>query len=699
MNTSSSSSSPDQPDGAGSKVADQERIRALYATGLMDSEREEAYDRISRLVARTLRVPVSLVSLVDGERQFFKSAFGPVDCRETPLSHSFCRNCVESGQPFVIDDARQHPAVKNNPAIEDLGVTAYLGVPILNQTGHHLGALCAIQSEARQWKKEDIDTLNDLARLVEGQIILQAQLRAERTSRNLQELILKSAGEAIYGTDTSGDCTFCNPACVELLGFDSSDELIGQNIHSLIHQTLPDGSPYHNEKCRILRAISQGKGIRVDDEVFWRKDGTSFPAEYWSEPIKDGDKILGAVVAFVDISERIEARRELEEAQRKANLANELKTRFLAEVSHEIRTPMNAILGFSELLANHVDNPDAQNYLERIRRSGDGMMRVLTDLSDLSRIESDKLDLQPETTDIAMVVSSTIEMSSALAEKKGLELSSRIASDVPSHVHCGRYRVRQILLNLVNNAIKCTDEGSVVLECSRKPVSEETDPPKTVTLVFEVRDTGCGIAPGKLESIFAPFSQGSENGTEGSGLGLSISSKLAELMHGTLEVESTAGKGSCFTLTIPGLEVVNPGEEQEDAEKKPGFDLNDLKKSRIFVVDDNEDNRELAKRYLERSHHTVEVFSGAPEAIEAMRANPPDVVFMDIRMPGMDGEEAREIMLKDEGLSSIPVIAATVATFAHQEKSLRKSFDGYLAKPYTREHLFDGLKQVLPLNR
>jgi PAS domain S-box-containing protein len=263
------------------------------ARRLLDSAPEEAFDRVTRLAARVLQVPVVLVSLVDRDRQFFKSQVGLPEpwasACQTPLSHSFCQHVVVRHSPLVIPDARLDPLVRENQAVTDLGVVAYAGVPLATREGHVLGALCAIDGEPRAWTDEDVVVLRDLAALVVTEIELRRSAGAAERRAEEMAALLESTAEGIYGIDLEGNCTFVNRTAARLLGH-APGEMIGQNIHELIHHTRPDGTPYPQAECPIVRASTLGRGCRVDDEVLWRRDGTSFCVEYASSPIRQGQR-------------------------------------------------------------------------------------------------------------------------------------------------------------------------------------------------------------------------------------------------------------------------------------------------------------------------------------------------------------------------------------------------------------------------
>ena len=255
---------------------------------------------------------------------------------------------------------------------------------------------------------------------------IDAERRAEAAVREAEErarLLLESSGEGIYGIDMQGRCTFINRAAAEMLGYRAED-VLGQNVHALFHHTHPDGSPYPVEDCPIYRTFRVGKGCRVDDEVLWRRDGTAFPAEYASYPLRGSDgEIKGAVVNFTDITERKQAERELVRAKEAAEAASRAKSEFLANMSHEIRTPMNGILGMTELALDTELTAEQREYLGMVKLSADHLLTVINDILDFSKIEAGKLDLELVDFDLRDTLDDTVATLALRAHKKGLELA------------------------------------------------------------------------------------------------------------------------------------------------------------------------------------------------------------------------------------------------------------------------------------
>jgi PAS domain S-box-containing protein len=374
------------------------------------------------------------------------------------------------------------------------------------------------------------------------------QIEAALSQSNEQlRLLLEFAVEAIYGIDTDGNCTFCNPSCLHLLGYKNNSDLLGRNVHEMIHHTRPDGSRYPNEECRILQAFRQGRDTHVEDEVLWRADGTSFPVEYWSHPILRMGETIGAVVTFVDITERLRTQQNLIAAKDAAEAATRAKSDFLANVSHELRTPMNGIIGMTDLALDTNLTPEQREYLRVAKDSCSAMMGVVDDILSFSKIASGQLKLEITQFDLRRAFEDTLRTLSARADQKGLKWSVRICAALPEKVSGDPGRLRQVVLNLVGNAIKFTDLGEIGINID---VESSVDP--VLRIHFAVRDTGIGIPLDMQKMIFERFTQADTSATRrqgGTGLGLAIASELVQMMGGRVWVDSKVGQGSTFHFT------------------------------------------------------------------------------------------------------------------------------------------------------
>ena len=379
-----------------------------------------------------------------------------------------------------------------------------------------------------------------------------AEAALERLRRQY-DMILRSAGEGIYGLDMQGKTTFVNPAAAKMIGWET-EELIGKPQHDILHHTKPDGSPYPREECPIYAAFKDGRVHHATDDVFWRKDGTSFPVEYVSTPIQEDGRILGAVVTFSDISDRKKSEEALRDAKEQAELTNRSKSEFLANMSHELRTPLNAIIGFSDMIRGEmfgpVGSPKYVEYIDDINESGEHLLALISDILDLSKIEAGKLELYEEDVDVARTIRSCLTLVKERAGHGGLTLESQIPPELPA-LRADERKLKQILINLLSNAVKFTPAGGTVTIKSWLHPDDG--------YMCQVTDTGIGIALEDIPKALAPFKQIDSQLNrkyEGTGLGLPLTKSLVELHGGSLDLQSEVGVGTTVTVRFPAERIV-----------------------------------------------------------------------------------------------------------------------------------------------
>jgi PAS domain S-box-containing protein len=532
-----------------------------------------------------------------------------------------------------------------------------------------------------------------MATIAQGQDITERRL-AEleiKDGREMLRLILDTTAEAIYGIDMDGCCTFCNQACLDILGYDSQDELLGGNMHDRIHHTLPDGSPFPLRDCRIFKAFQLGENTHVDDEFLWRKDGTPFPSEYWSYPQwKDGE-IVGAVITFLDITERKRHELMLEQARDAAESANRAKSEFLANMSHEIRTPMNGVIGMTGLLLDTDLNDEQRRYAETVRASGESLLGLINDILDFSKIEAGKLEMETLDFDLGALLEDFAATLAVRAHEKGIELICAAAPDVPDYLRGDPGRLRQILTNLTGNAVKFTHQGEISVRAS---LLSETD--GEVLLSFSIKDSGIGISAEKQDILFQKFTQADASTTRrygGTGLGLAISKQLAEMMGGEMGVMSEEGAGSEFWFTVR----LGKQAERQRAVAPPA----DIQGAHVLVVDDSATNREIVLAQFSAWGVRAEA---APDGESALRAlsgaldagDPFRAAILDMQMPGMDGAMLARAVKSDQTLKDTRLILLTsLGQRGDARKMEEVGFDAYLTKPARQSVLFGCLCTVL----
>ena len=583
----------------------------------------------------------------------------------------------------VIELATFHSfSSKDTCLLDELMPSVAMSLEVLQRNLRTQELLVQTQEQTRQLTRSQQELLAQQEELTRQR----EQLRA---SEERSRLILESSSEGIFGTDVEGRVTFVNPAACRMLGF-SAEELIGKSSHDTFHHHRPDGGVYPKEECPMFAAYTHGKTSRIDDEFLWRKDSTGLPVEYGATPMYKDGALVGAVVSFTDITLRKEQENALKQAKAKAEEATEMKSMFLANMSHEIRTPMNAIIGLSHLALKTQLSPKQRDYVGKVHNAGTSLLAVINDILDFSKIEAGKLEL--ETTDFKLdeVISSVTTLTAQKAHEKGLEFLAHVAPGIPEHLLGDPLRLGQILTNFVNNAVKFTERGEIRLNID---LLERTG--SKVQLKFSVRDTGIGMTREQAAKLFQPFTQADMSTTRkhgGTGLGLTICRRLVELMGGRIWLESEPNVGSTFFFTV-WLGV-------SDAIASGKVVPERLARLRVLVVDDNPAAREILQEPLSTLTRRVDVVASGKEAIAAIRqtdpAEPYDIIFMDWRMPGMDGLQASRFIKSDETLTRQPAIVLVTAFGREEvrEEAERLQLDGFLVKPVTKSMIFDTLVNV-----
>jgi two-component system CheB/CheR fusion protein len=750
-----------------------DRLDTLESFEVLDTPVEAEFDRLTKLATRLLHVPVSLVSLVTKDRQFFKSCTGLPEPwasrRETPLSHSFCKHVVRKAEPLIIADAREHPLVRDNLAVSELGVIAYLGVPLITEDGHVLGSFCAIDTKPREWTGEDIQTLTDLAASVMTELRLRRELRVQERlhetiseQRDSLQVMLTSVGDALIATDSHGHVTFMNPVAEILTGW-SSGEAAGKPVEAIFrivneHTRKPVEQP-------IRKVLADGivKGL-ANHTILIARDGTERPISDSAAPIKNASGgVIGVVLVFRDITKEREAQRAvgaarefaenvvdtvrepllvlddglrvrsanrtfyeafrvsehdterrlvyelgngqwnipalkalletvlpdqasfedyevehdfpalgrrimrlnarqvvdrsdhstlillaIEDITERKNIESRLaaqaraleendrrRNEFLAMLAHELRNPLGAISNAARLSTLEGDHEELRFGQEVVMRQVAHLSRLIDDLLDVTRVSQGKIKLEKTTLELGEAVKEAVELVQPAVEQKKHELKVNVTE--PGLLFEGdRTRVEQILGNLLTNAAKYTEPGGHIELSAGK---DEGD------VVFVVSDDGIGIAREMLPQVFGLFTQIDstiDRSHGGLGIGLTLVRSLVELQGGEVSAASEGeGKGSRFTVRLPiGHPVaVAPKPERASAARA---------KKRILVVDDNQDTARLSSRLLTSSGHEVWTAFDGNRAVEMARSFSPDVILLDIGLPGLNGYEVTAILKEEE---------------------------------------------------
>jgi two-component system sensor histidine kinase/response regulator len=518
-----------------------------------------------------------------------------------------------------------------------------------------------------------------------------AQEKLQHSLKELEDLKFALDQHAIVArTDERGIITFANDKFCSVSQF-TREELLGQD-HRIIN------SKYHNKEffAGLWKAIKSGEVWK--GEIKNRaKDGSFYWVDSTIVPFRDGlGKPKQFIVIRMDITGLKRIEEELRAAKDAAEGASRAKSEFLANMSHEIRTPMNGIIGMTELALDTQLTIEQREYLNMVKTSAASLLTLINDILDFSKIEAGKLDLDVADFSLRQSIGETLKALGFRAHQKGLELAWRVAPDVPDHLAGDASRVRQVLVNLVGNAVKFTEKGEVVVEIERDSQSSEA----MIVLHFCVRDTGIGIAKEKQDMVFGAFTQADSSTTRkygGTGLGLAITRRLIDLMGGKLWLESEPAVGSAFHFTI----------RFETASAQPAPDYPDpkiLSHASILVVDDNETNRIILVEMLGRWGMQVATAKDAREALEILtrsgnREPHFSAVISDLQMPDMDGFEFVENIRKSVQFGQIPVLMLSSSAQQGEHERCRKlGISAYLAKPIQPSELLDAILSALSLH-
>jgi two-component system CheB/CheR fusion protein len=482
-------------------------------------------------------------------------------------------------------------------------------------------------------------------------------LREERL-----RLILDSTAEAILGLSPDGRCTFCNAASARLLGLGSADDLVGQRVYDVLRLARPDGNPYPEHEAPILSVLRTGQGVHSDSDSLLRMSGSTFPAEYWSYPVWRDGRLDGAVVTFLDITDRKRAERELHAAARR-------REQFLAMLSHELRNPLAAVLAATQVMqAPAVEQRALGTAREVIERQSAHMARLLDDLLDVSRITRGGIELRKEDLDLREVTRTSLEAVGPLLGDRRSDLELDLPEEVVP-VRGDPARLQQVVVNLLTNAARYSSAGSPI----RLRIAGEGE---KVHLV--VYDKGCGLEPEMRTAIFELFvqaHQGLERSRGGLGVGLTLVKKIVELHGGTVEAQSDGvGKGCTFVVTLPL--------QRRAILHAPADPTRNVVPRRVVLVEDQIDARTMMRLLLEsRGHVVLEVGDGAA-AVEVIEREHPDVALVDIGLPIMSGYEVARKLRQVASVDDVLLVALTgYGTAEDVRLAYTAGFDAHLTKP------------------
>ncbi|HWI37778.1 MAG TPA: response regulator [Burkholderiales bacterium] len=522
------------------------------------------------------------------------------------------------------------------------------------------------------------EAFNNMANNIENLI---ASLGKSESKNKLLATIVEQSSEAIWTTDLSGIITTWNSGAATMFGYEPA-EAIGRSLK------LSDSTPVE-EESRMRRLIA-GEKFSYDARATTR-GGTPLDIQVAVAPLlDDGNRCIGRIAVARDVTQHKRSEEALRLAREAAEAANHAKSSFLARMSHEIRTPMNGVLGMTELLLETGLTATQRKYAETVQRSGKNLLSIINDLLDFSKIEAGKLELEHVDMDVRRTIEDIVELLAERAHSKGLELACSIPANLATHVKGDPLRVGQVLTNLVGNAIKFTERGSVVVR-----VDAVAETAREVTLRFEVADTGVGISVGAQARIFKEFSQADGSTTRkhgGSGLGLAISKQLVEMMGGTIDVRSDVGVGSTFWFTVTLEKQPHAGDERSAP-------IGLLTGARVLLVESSAMHRGILHAQLTNWQMSVRLAETPKQAVDllgeaASRSVPYDMAVIDLGVPGMDAIELARTIRERTDIGNVRLVMMT-RRHADIRAAHDAGFNACLVKPVRQTVLYESLVNVM----
>lgn len=674
-----------------SYINDINRLKEVLSFNAIGSEQEVEFDELALMASLVCETPIALISLIDDKKQWYKSKIG-IEGTETKIEETICQHTILQHELLEIEDASIDYRTKYLPAVDSKnGIKFYAGHPLISNIGEVIGTVCIVDSKPKKLSKSQKQLLSIIAN--QAMNLLEKSKKNTSLINELSYLLKKKINEKkeqlaliegeynrlfnaieksniVITFSPSGKILSANQNFLVASGY-SEQELIGKHHKILLHDEDLDDS------AQFWKSLKYG-GFKSGNLKRKHKDGSVIWLQASYNPILNkNNKVLRVVKIAQNVTFEAKAKKAVEEL-------NTQKDNFIANMSHEIRTPINAIMGFTELLLEQESEKDKIQQLNSVKIASDNLLYLVNDILDLSKIEAGlfKIDHQEFKLDSAInEVFRTLELK---AKNKKIKFEFSIDEKVHLEVIGDKNRLIQILINLIGNALKFTEKGSVLLQVTSKKQKKLHQ-----VLVFTIKDTGIGVSKEEQLYIFDRFSQANKDTSRkygGTGLGLNISKQLVELQGGEISMKSELGKGTTFKFTLPyekSMKIFSSPGKAKNSTYKPNKSLS------ILVCEDNELNQKLIGSIFRNSHHHLQIVSNGKLGIEALVNFSFDIVLMDIQMPVMDGYKATQVIRQELQLD-IPIIALTAhSMILERDKCLDLGMNDYLSKPFKKEQLFE----------
>lgn len=664
-------------------VNEKERLLALYDYRMLDSPAEDEFDGITELASLICETPIALVTLIEEKRQWFKSRIG-IEQQEIFRELTFCQYTIMETGMMVVEDALLDARFKDFDMVKTGAVRFYAGMPLIDENGFALGTICVADMKPNHLSDQQRKALHLLAKQV------MMQMKAGKQRQIKQEQLVQSEAELRKFFEYSQGLMCTHELNGKLLSFNSAGaEMLGYRPEELSDFSLFDIIPpeRHGYLKAYLDEIKAKEKVQ-GQMIILHKDGSRRTWMFSNVRVLSATGIPYVIGNAIDIDERHRLMNDLQEAILQAEKANLAKSEFLASMSHEIRTPLNGVIGFTDLVLKTSLSETQLQYLKMANQSALSLLGIINDILDFSKIEAGRLELDMERCDVFKMATEAIDIISFQIRQKDLEMQLNIQTDLPQFIRADGVRLKQILVNLLSNAVKFTEKGEIELKIEALELGKEQ-----VMLRMGVRDTGLGIHEDKLGKIFEAFTQADSSTTKrygGTGLGLTISNKLLGMMGSSLQLESTVNVGSWFYFdAVFKTEQADGFIDEIDSASPATPDMEtNLRPLTILIAEDNAVNMLLTKTIIKRIAPNVTLFEAANgyEAMEICESVTPDLVFMDVQMPVMNGyESARGIRLMDKKVY-IPIIALTAGSLkSERERCLEAGMDAVVLKPFVED--------------